>query len=266
MTYPIIDSHCHLDADDFDNDREAVLSRARDNGVQAIVLPGTDLASSRKALRIVADQQTGEQPKLFAAVGIHPHTATEGLDDEAFTTLRDMSRHERVVAIGETGLDFHYNFSPPEAQLESLRRHVRLAREVGKPLILHCRNAEPELLDVLTHEQAATCGGVVHCYTGTQKTAERLLGMGFYLGFTGIVTFKKAEELREVAARVPLDRLLLETDSPYLAPIPHRGKRNEPSFLPRVAEMLAPLHATTAAELAAAALRNTVRCFNLPLS
>lgn len=257
----LIDSHCHLDAEEYDADRSDVLARAWAAGVTAVVVPGTDRRSSSRAVDLV-EEVLPEGPRLFAAVGIHPHSASEH-DADAMAALEELSGRSRVVAVGETGLDFHYNFSPPERQRDSLRDHVRLARRRRLPLVLHCRAAEDDLLAILEEEGARECGGVVHCFTGSGPMAERLLEMGFFLGFTGIVTFKNSADLRKVAAGVPADRILLETDGPYLAPIPFRGRRNEPSYLPRVAEVLAEERGTTAQELAEAARRNTIRCFHL---
>jgi len=252
----VIDSHCHLDAEQYDPDRDAVIERARDAGVTTVVVPGTDLASSEKA---VALSQGAHSIPLHATVGVHPHEA-KGYAD-AMPRLRALAAG--AVAIGETGLDFHYTFSPQELQCESLRAHVRLARALDLPLVLHCREAEPALLQILEEEHASECGGVVHCYTGTMETALRVLDMGLHLGFTGIITFKNAVALREVLARVPLDRILLETDGPYLAPIPHRGKRNEPSFLPRIAEAVAAVKQVPVARLTENAAENTRRLFRL---
>lgn len=252
----MIDSHCHLDAEQYDEDRDAVIERARNAGVSTVVVPGTDLASSEKA---VALSQGAHPIPLHATVGVHPHGAKDYLD--ALPRLRGLAAS--AVAIGETGLDFHYTFSPAEVQCESLRAHVRLARELGLPLVLHCREAEPALLQILEEERAGECGGVVHCYTGTMETAMRVLDMGLYLGFTGIVTFKNAAPLRDILARVPLERILLETDGPYLAPIPHRGKRNEPSFLPRIAEAVAEVKQIAVSEMTEIAAENTRRLFRL---
>lgn len=252
----MIDSHCHLDAEQYDGDRDAVILRAQEAGVAAVVVPGTDLASSEKAVAL----SRGAHPiPLHPTVGVHPHEARDYA--EALPRVRALSAD--AVAIGETGLDFHYTFSTQEVQCESLRAHVRLARDVGLPLVLHCREAEPALLRILEEERASECGGVVHCYTGTMETALRVLDMGLHLGFTGIITFKNATPLRDVLARVPLERILLETDGPYLAPTPHRGKRNEPSFLPRIAEAVAEVKRIPVSEMTAIAAENTRRLFRL---
>lgn len=258
-SFQICDSHCHLDAVEFDDDREDVLGRAAEAGVSCVIVPGTDMASSRKVKDLVP---AIDILQAYGAVGVHPHEAKE-LDGSCVAELETLSRQPHIVAIGETGLDYHYNFSPPDVQQASLRDHVRLAVRCGLPLILHCRNAEDDLLRILVEEEGTRCGGVVHCYTGTLSSAERLLGLGFYLGFTGIVTFRNSAALRDVARQVPISRILLETDAPYLAPVPYRGKRNEPGFIPRIAETMALLHERSPAEVAAATYENTRRCFHL---
>jgi TatD DNase family protein len=255
--YPIFDSHCHLDAEQFDADRAEVVRRAVDAGLAGVVIPATDRASCDKAVSLL-DRLDGLP--AYAAVGVHPHEA-KAVDERDMAAIEALSEREGVVAIRETGLDYHYDFSPPEVQRASLRAHVQLAVRRRLPLVLHCRNAEADLLAILREEGASA--GVVHCFTGEWETAEQLLDLGFHIGFTGIVTFRNAEALREVVRRVPLDRILLETDAPYLAPIPYRGKRNEPSFLPRVAETVALLHSLTPSETARAAMENTFRCFRL---
>ncbi|MBM3462730.1 MAG: TatD family deoxyribonuclease [Armatimonadetes bacterium] len=261
--YTIVDSHCHLDAEQYDADRAEVIARAAEAGVTAVLIPGTDMASSRKAVALL---DAASEPALYASVGVHPHEAKEHAadPDAVVAALRALASDPRVLAIGETGLDYYYNFSPPEAQQASLRAHVRLARELERPLVVHCRDAEEDLLRILREEDAAACGGVVHCFTGTRPAAEALLAMGFHLGFTGVVTFKKSEALRDIVKYVPISRVLLETDGPYLAPVPHRGKRNEPAWLPRVAEVVAEQHGLTAEALAQRARENTVRLFRMP--
>lgn len=264
MTYPVFDSHCHLDTDAFDADRDEVLARAVAAHVRGIVVPATDVASCDSTAALVARCAGRDDIEVYGTVGVHPHEARH-LDDDGLAHIERLSHLPRIVAIGETGLDYHYDFSPPEVQRASLRAQVRLAVRRAMPLVLHCRNAESDLLDIVEAEGGRSCGGVVHCFTGTWETAERFLALGFYLGFTGIITFRNAEALRDVVRRVPIDRLLIETDSPYLAPIPHRGKRNEPAHVALVAETVGPLHGLSAAEAARVAEANTRRCFNLPL-
>ncbi len=256
----IFDSHCHLDASDFDADRPQVMARAVAKGVTSFLIPATDLASSVKTCDLVDSLACDYD--VYGAVGVHPHEANR-FDDEVATAIDGLAGHPRIVAVGETGLDYHYTFSPRELQLASLRSHVHLALRRDLPLILHCRNAEADLLSLLEQEEAPRCGGVIHCYTGDLSTARHLLAMGFYLGFTGIVTFRNADALREVVRQAPLDRLLLETDCPYLAPIPYRGKRNEPSYLPGVCTTIAGIHGVEPELIARITRENACRCFRL---
>ena len=259
MTFPVFDSHCHLDAKAFDADRDEVVARAIAGGVTGVVIPATDEASSDKIMALL---ETLSGLEAYGAVGVHPHEA-DTFTEVGMSHIESLTHHPRVVAVGETGLDYYYDFSPREAQQRALRAHVRLAARRGLPLVLHCRDADADLLAILCEEGASACGGVVHCYTGTVETAQRLLEMGFYLGFTGIITFRAAETLREVVKIVPMSRILVETDSPYLAPIPHRGKRNEPAYVSRVAEAVGAIHGLTAAEAAEVTAINTRRCFNI---
>lgn len=253
----LVDTHCHLDMDAFDPDREAVLDRAASCGVGRMVTVGTDGASSLKALDL-ALRHTSRG--VFATVGVHPHEASsvaEGLPG----ALRDLARHDRVVAVGETGLDFFYDHSPREVQKKVLAFHVSWALEVRKPLVVHVRDAFDEALDILKSEGAAGSGGVFHCFSGTWEQAVAALDLGFYLSFAGPVTFSKGEALRDVASRIPRDRLLCETDAPYLAPRPFRGKRNEPAHVARIYDRLAEVRREARVELEAAIYRNAEALF-----
>jgi len=257
---PLIDSHCHLDQDAFDADREAVIARARAAGVRRMITIGAGgpLASNRAAVALAeADRD------IFAAVAVHPHDASE-IADDTYDVLRELWSHPKVVAVGETGLDYYYNHSTPETQRTHLRRFVREAGRVGLPLVIHCRDAFPDLLNIFREEDAAAIGGVIHCFSGTAAEAEACLALGFALSFSGIVTFKNAGVLREVARTMPLDRLLIETDAPFLAPIPHRGKRNEPALVRCVAEEIARATGLPLAEIAARTSANAARIFRLP--
>jgi TatD DNase family protein len=220
----------------FDADRDAVLARAREAGVQTLLIVGgvDEEAGQRRAIGVA------ESLGFPASAGVHPHEArlaTEATYDE----LLGLARERRIVAVGEIGLDFHYDHSPRDTQREVFRRQVRLAREVGLPVIIHTREADDETAALLEEEGAAEVGGVIHCFTGGHELAQRALGLGFYVSFSGIVAFPRAEVIQEVARAVPLDRLLIETDAPFLAPPPHRGKRNEPAFVLDVARKLAAL-------------------------
>lgn len=255
----LIDSHAHLEGPEFDADREAVLGRCKENDIVAVVTCGTTLSSSGKNVELAKRHSF-----LFAAIGIHPH---ESYQIEAVTMekLKRLGEREKVAAIGETGLDFHYNFSLPEVQKKAFRLHIRLARELQLPLIVHCRAAEEEMVDILAEEKASEVGGVIHCFAGSRETANRCLELGFYLGVSGIITFKTGKELAELFSHLPLERLLVETDSPYLAPAPFRGKRNEPAFVAYTAAKLAEVRSMTVAEIHRITTENAQRLFHLPI-
>ena len=247
----LVDSHCHLDYLAKDGDLEAVVARAREAGVGTMVTICTKL-SEFDQVRGIAERFDG----VFCSVGVHPHEAEEegqGAPDR----LIELAADPKVVGIGETGLDFYYEHSPRAEQEASFRAHIAASRETGLPLIVHSRDADEDTIRVLREEQAAGAfPGVIHCFTAGPALAEAALDLGFYISVAGIVTFKKADQLRETLAAVPLERLLVETDSPYLAPAPHRGKRNEPAFVGHTAAKLAELKGVGAAELAAATTRN----------
>ena len=252
-----MDSHTHLDMAQFDADRDAVVEGARAAGVRTMmVIGGVDAeAGHRRALRVA------ESLGLPATAGIHPHEAKladEGLYDE----LRGWARVGRIRGIGECGLDFHYDYSPRAVQVEVFRRQVRLAREVGKPLVIHTREADAETATLLEEEGAAECGGVIHCFTGGEELARRALALGFYISFSGIAAFPRSETIQQVARTVPRDRFLVETDAPFLAPPPHRGKRNEPAFVVNTAAVLAEARGTTAEQIAAQTTDNFFRLFS----
>jgi TatD DNase family protein len=257
---PLIDSHCHLDQDAFDDDRAAVIARARAAGVGRMITVGAGgpLASNRAAVALAE-----EDPEIFAAVAVHPHDASD-ITDDTWDELRRLWAHPKVVAVGETGLDYYYEHSPAEVQQRHLRRFVREAGGAGLPLVIHCRDAFPDLLRIFAEEDAAAVGGVIHCFSGSPEEAEACLALGFALSFSGIVTFKTADRLREVVRRTPLDRILIETDAPFLAPIPHRGKRNEPALVRSVADEIARVLGLDLAEVARLTTANTERAFRLP--
>lgn len=253
---PLCDSHIHLDSQEYAEDWREVYAQAREAGVEQMVLPATDLASSR---RIAAMSQ--EYPYLYAAAGIHPHQAASY---DATATPRGLREQlDGCVAIGETGLEGFYDFCPLDVQLASLRFHLRLARERELPLILHCRESEELLYQELRDFGPFPTGGVVHCFTGSWDWAQRFLDTGFHLGVNGLVTLPKAEAVHEVARRTPLDRLLLETDGPYLTPQPYRGRRNEPCLIPLIARKVSDLREVSLDEVAAATTKNVTRLFRL---
>jgi len=251
------DSHAHLQMKAFDADFSDVIHRALESGIEFIVVPGSDIPSSKKALEMHVLNR-----HIIPAVGIHPHDAKKA-NGYAISELEELASEKSVAAVGEIGLDFHYNFSPPEIQMAVLRKQIQMAHRVGKPLILHSRESQNELMAILREEEGEKCGGVIHCFSGTVKEAEELLKQGFYIGFTGIVTYKSAVELKKVAQMVPLDRMLVETDAPYLTPDPCRGKRNEPSYIPLIVDELARIRKASADELGRALLENTRRLFSI---
>jgi TatD DNase family protein len=252
----LVDSHCHVDMPQFDADRDEVVARAREAGlVEMLVVGGVDEAGGhRRALEVAG------RFGLPATAGVHPHEArlaTEAVYDE----LRGLAREGRIVAIGEIGLDFHYDHSPRDVQREVFRRQIRLARGVGRPIVVHTREADAETADILVEEGAAEAGGVIHCFTGGKDLARRALDLGFLISFSGIVAFPRSEVIQQVAREVPEDRLLIETDAPFLAPPPHRGKRNEPAFVVDVARKVAALRGTTPEALGGLAKDNYARLF-----
>jgi TatD DNase family protein len=256
-TKPIlVDSHCHIDMPQFDADRDEVIARARAAGlVEMLVVGGVDEgAGHRRALEIAGSLG------LPCTAGVHPHEARIA-DGAAYDELRGLARDGRIVAIGEIGLDFHYDHSPRDAQREAFRRQIRLARDVGLPIVVHTREADGETADILEQEGARETGGVIHCFTGGLELARRALDLGFLISFSGIVAFPRAEVIQQVAREVSEDRFLIETDVPFLAPPPHRGKRNEPAFVVDVARRMAALRGTTAEAIGSLAHRNYARLF-----
>ena len=252
----LIDSHCHLDYLARDGDLEEIVGRARRAGVSAMVTICTKL-SEFDVVRGIAQRF----PEVSCSVGVHPHEAAEE-GQETPDRLRALADLPEVVGIGETGLDYFYEHSPREAQQRSFRSHIAAARQTGLPLIVHTRDADADTVAILREEaEAGAMSGVIHCFTAGPALAEAALELGFYIGVSGIMTFKKAEELRETLRRVPLERLLVETDAPYLAPVPQRGKRNEPAFVVHTAAALAELKAVTVDELAEATTYNFYTLF-----
>ncbi|HVU50786.1 MAG TPA: TatD family hydrolase [Polyangia bacterium] len=255
----MIDSHCHLDFAEYANDRGEVLRRARGAGVTAFVCIGSgrDTASAREAVRLAA-----AEADVWAAVGVHPHDVAR-MSEADWSELEGLARAPRVVGIGETGLDYHYDHSPREAQLAAYERFVGLARAVRRPVISHVREAHDDAARVLRDAGAADVGGVIHCFSGGVAEARRYLDLGHHLSFSGILTFKNAGPIREAAAFAPLERILVETDAPFLAPIPHRGKRNEPAFIVETLRVLAELRGAAVGDVDAATAENTRRLFGL---
>ncbi len=250
----LVDSHCHLDFPQLSARIEQVLALMEENDVGCALCIGVTLEDLPRVLTLAETW-----PVLLASVGVHPETT--GLREPTVAELVDLARHPRVIAIGETGLDYYWHKDAPEWQRDRFRTHIRAAREAHKPLVVHTREAASDTLRLMQEEGASEVGGVMHCFTESWQVAEAALEQGFYLSLSGIVTFRKALTVREVAQRVPLDRLLVETDSPYLAPVPYRGKTNQPGYVKHVAEEIARLRGVTYEALVDATTANFFRLF-----
>lgn len=249
------DTHAHYDDEKFDLDRDQLLASMPENGVELIVNPATNLASSGKVIEIANKFQF-----VYAAVGVHPHDAEE-MDDNSIDIIRNMAENQKVVAIGEIGLDYYYDISPRDIQKKRFYQQLELARELKLPAIVHIRESTQDCMDIIT--QFNDIKGVVHCYSGSWETAVQILNLGWYISFTGAVTFKNARKAPEVLAKMPVDRLMIETDSPYLAPVPIRGRRNDSLNLPYIAAAIADIRGTTKEEIAAITLENGKRFFGI---
>ncbi|MCU0513598.1 MAG: TatD family hydrolase [Anaerolineae bacterium] len=260
-----IDTHCHLNFDSYDADRAAVIARAAAAGVTRLIIPAVDVATGEEALALAA-----EYPGIFAAVGVHPNSSS-AFDAATAAQIAAQAARPGVVAIGEIGLDYYWNKSPRPQQIAAFEAQLTLAAAQRLPVIIHNREAGEDTLAILEAWAAALPPelrprpGVLHSFSATPALAERALAAGFYLGFTGPLTFGKAEETRRIARAVPLERLLVETDAPFLTPHPHRGQRNEPAYIPFIVERLATLHGLPAAQMAQALTDNAVRLFHLPM-
>lgn len=252
----LFDSHAHLDDERFNDEQDEVIARAAAAGVTGILNAGADMASSERAVKLAL-----KYPNVYAAVGMHPHDAKLMVNDD-YEQLVIWSREPKVVAIGEIGLDYYYDHSPREIQKKVFIRQLELARQTGKPVIIHDRDAHADILSIVK-DQGKGISGVFHCFSGSVEMMREVLKLGFYVSIAGPVTFPKSVKLKEVAAQVPLDRLLIETDCPYLTPHPHRGKRNEPAFVRLVAEEVARLRNIELPALAEATTANVRRLFNI---
>src|SRR5687768_9319711 len=259
-----IDSHAHIDGKEFDEDREETIQRARDAGVVAILNVGTGDPHSGAFERAI--ELAEKHPDIYAALGVHPHDARL-FDVRAEEKILGLIKQcKRVIAWGEIGLDYHYDNSPREVQREVFRRQLGLARECGLPVIIHSREADDDTIDILREELTGyDRGGVLHCFGGSLAMAQSAIALGFYISFAGVVTFKKAQDLRDIAALLPLDRLLIETDCPYLTPVPFRGKRNEPARVVEVARCLAEMHKLELAEMGRITSDNFKRLFRVDM-
>jgi TatD DNase family protein len=251
----MIDTHCHLDMKEFDADRDAVIRRAKDAGFEALITVGSDLEGTIRAMEIAE-----EYDFVYSSIGIHPHDAKD-FTEKIYSDLLEWSKKKKVVAIGETGLDYHYDHSPREVQQEVFRQHLRLAREAGLPVIVHSREAREDTLRIL--REAAINNGVFHCFSGDAGMAEEAMEMGFYISLAGPVTFSKAAQLKEIARIVPDDYLLTETDAPYLAPVPFRGKRNEPAYMEHTLRHIAALRSIRFDDAARITTLNAKRLFGI---
>ncbi|MFV3076937.1 TatD family hydrolase [Niveispirillum fermenti] len=253
----LVDSHCHLDFPDFAPERDAVVQRARDAGVGLMLTICTHISRFGQVHDVAMAYDD-----VYCTLGVHPHNAEEefALCDEA--ELLRLAQRPKVVGIGETGLDYFYDKSPRDVQQESFRRHIRVCLETDLPIIVHTRDADEDTIRILKEEGQGRLRGLLHCFSSSRQLAEQALEIGFYISLSGIVTFKKSEDLRETAAIVPMDRLLVETDAPYLAPVPMRGKRNEPAFVAHTARHLAAVKGVDAAVMAQVSTGNFLRLFN----
>ena len=253
----LVDSHCHLDFPDFASELDAVVARARAAGIGRIVTISTRVKKHAQVLAIAE-----KFPDVFCSVGTHPHNAQEEPDIDA-TALIALAKHPKIVAIGEAGLDYHYDKSPRDAQMKSFRQHIAAARETRLPLVIHARDCDADMARVL-HEETGQGAfpAVLHCFTGGRDLAMRAMDLGLYVSFTGILTFKNSAALRAIAADLPADRILVETDAPYLAPLPYRGKRNEPAYVAETAKILAEVRKIAAADAAQQTTENFFRLFS----
>ena len=252
-----IDSHSHLILEPFNEDRDQVVQEAFSKGVTHIIQSCDNLEEIKENLLLANKFQN-----IYSSVGIHPHEA-KLWDSVSYDTIKEHAKKEKVIAIGECGLDFYYNYSPKDIQIKVFREHIKIAKEVSLPLIIHTRDAFKETIEILKEENPS-CGGVMHCYTGDLQTAQEAIKLGFYISWSGILTFKNAQNLRDAAKEIPLEKTLIETDCPFLAPVPYRGKRNEPKFVIHVAEELAKIKNISVEEIGKITSSNTKKLFNLP--
>lgn len=253
----LVDSHCHLDFPDLSNRLPEILRNMQDNDVGIAVCIGVNLEDFPKVLALAEAHR-----QLYATVGVHPEYVDA--EEPSMERLLELADHPKVIAIGETGLDYYWQKDRPEWQRERFRTHIRAARQCGKPLVVHMRDAANDTLAILEEEGAGEMGGVMHCFTEDWQVAKAAIDLNFHISFSGIVTFKNALALKDVACKAPLDRILVETDSPYLAPVPYRGKINEPAYVRYVAAEIARLRGLSAAEVADASTKNFHRLFKIP--
>ncbi|MEE3679665.1 TatD family hydrolase [Bacillus safensis] len=253
----LFDTHAHLNAEQYKEDLEQVIERAKSEKVEKIVVVGFDRPTITRAMELIE-----EYDFIYAAIGWHPVDAID-MTDEDLAWIKDLSQHEKVVAIGEMGLDYYWDKSPKDVQKEVFRRQIALAKEVNLPIVIHNRDATEDVVTILKEEGAAEVGGIMHCFTGSLETAKVCMDMNFYISFGGPVTFKNAKKPKEVVKEIPSNRLLIETDCPYLTPVPFRGKRNEPSYVKYIAEQIAELREISFEELAELTTKNAKKVFRI---
>ncbi len=257
----LIDTHVHLDDIRYDADRDAVFQRAEEAGVEAFITIGCDVSTSTSAVKLAT-----ERPNVYATVGVHPHEVKR-IEPPWYDELRQLAQHPKVVAFGEVGLDYHYDHSPREIQRQQFRQQITIAKSLNLPLVIHTREAQEDTMTILREEQAKTVGGVFHCFSGDPWLAKEALDLGFYLSFSGIITFRNASLLRDIIRTVPDDRILIETDAPYLTPVPFRGKRNESAYVTYVAQQVAEVKfgdsPTGISEVSALTTTNAKRLFKI---
>lgn len=257
MSIELFDTHCHVDCDRFDEDRAQVHQRMLDGGVTRYAVIGSDMPSSQHCVEYAATHEG-----CYAAVGIHPHDAKTWQDEDA-ARLTAWTQEEKVVAIGEIGLDYYYDLSPRDVQQDVCLKQMELAYRLDVPVVYHVRDAHQDMIDLMKAQHGKLSGGIIHCFSGSWEIAREYLKMGFYISFAGPVTFKKAPKLQEAAVNVPLDRILVETDSPYLTPEPYRGRRNEPAHVYHVAEKIAALRGMSLEDFAAQTTANAMRVYRI---
>lgn len=253
----LFDIHAHFDDEKFDQDRQEALYRAYNAGVKYIINASSDIRSSEKSIKLAEEYEF-----VYAAVGVHPHDA-ETADSNTLKELRALAGNQRVVAIGEIGLDYYYDFSPKQLQKEWFAAQIGLAREVGLPIVVHNRDSHQDVMDILKASEAEDIGGAFHCFSGSVEMARELLNLNFYISIGGVVTFKNARKVKEVVEYIPEDRLLIETDCPYLAPEPYRGRRNESAYIVETAGVIAGIRGTTPEHIAETTAQNAKKLFGI---
>jgi len=254
----MIDTHAHIDFEAFDDDRSEMIKRAFDNAVEYIIIPGVEPKNYLKLLALAESNK-----RLFCGLGVHPHNALDA-NDSVFETIRELSEKEKVVAIGETGIDYFYDFAPKEVQKDVFRKHLQIAKQKSLPVIVHNREADDDILDIIKSEQDGTLKGVLHCFSGSPEVMEKALNLGFIISFTGNITFKKSQ-LTDVVKKIPLDSIMLETDSPFMTPDPFRGKRNEPANVKYIAQKIAEIKSISIDEVIAMTSKTAKQLFNLSI-